>query len=962
MTRLKPIFPLLSLAIVALSGDVSAALVRLAWPAEYTGDPDATLWRYYDQGAAQEGWQGTEFDDSSWEGGSAPLGFGDDIIRTEVLPGQNTVYFRATLDLIGGDRYFGASAAQLTRDDAAVVYLNGVEIFRSNLPEGAIDHGTPAQVAIGGDAETSRIPFSFPTDLLRDGRNVIAVEIHQSDPASSDLIFSLWTQAIRSDGEMVSARRLDDTAYFLTKRPSRLLRFDLDAGTWMQPLEFGRLNSEAEAFWLGEEEVYVITDDEVGRLTPGGYLPIANHSRNAVAVVGDGEVVSAITNALSGATLTQYRVATGEPIGSSPVEWIEGQIDMGNDGTIYGRTGRTEIARIELAPEGGVLSSTTEPTASWSAPSFPQGASISTVVEPGGARVFANGGLAHDQDTLQPLAATSHPYDFLSFLDDGRVVVLKNGGRQFSLLDAESLTRIGSQQLDSSARFVFAKNGTAYVFTTVDEFGAASLAVESFDLSSLGEPFPPPPNAIPVFAPLDSLAGLTSEAFLGVDGLVYLVVRDRLYGWEPGVGFSVAQNLSFDLEDYDYQPVRHALLAKSKRGLVEYDLNSDQPSSRHVTSFLHDVYHVTATDDGAFVTLDRFGSEYVDHTGMRLSATTWGTRARNEGFGWDRFRRRIFLHDSGRPIWLTVDENNQISGGMNDPSVSLPSLDALRLSDDGSAFFTAGSDRVIDADTFETVWTLPTSATDGVLRSGSLFTIRRDQSSTILEKWESPGASPLASLLLSGRPDRILANESGVYVIAVEDAGATRVVFLDSQLRILDRSPSPPSGPIFLTVTELRSDSIVVTWDDRSDNEDEFVVRYRAGGEEWNMFVLPADTSSTTITGLSPDTWYEILVSAQNSTGEDFSREIRTTTLGTGADPIFFLPTLNVEIDSRGLLEIRFQTIEDLVYRIVCSDDGVLWNGCSPFITGDGNEAQWTETRDDQDRHPTRLYRVELWR
>lgn len=87
---------------------------------------------------------------------------------------------------------------RLLRDDGAVVYLNGVEVWRTNMPAGSVGHLTPASVAIGGADESIFVQTTISPSLLLNGTNVLAIELHQSGGTSSDISFDL--QLIGSDG------------------------------------------------------------------------------------------------------------------------------------------------------------------------------------------------------------------------------------------------------------------------------------------------------------------------------------------------------------------------------------------------------------------------------------------------------------------------------------------------------------------------------------------------------------------------------------------------------------------------------------------------------------------------------------------------------------------------------------------------------------------------------------------
>jgi len=74
---------------------------------------------------------------------------------------------------------------------AIVLYLNGVELLRDNLPSQTITPSTPATTSISGAGELAWQSFIVPSTALLSGTNVIAVEVHQPEPSSSDLGFDL---------------------------------------------------------------------------------------------------------------------------------------------------------------------------------------------------------------------------------------------------------------------------------------------------------------------------------------------------------------------------------------------------------------------------------------------------------------------------------------------------------------------------------------------------------------------------------------------------------------------------------------------------------------------------------------------------------------------------------------------------------------------------------------------------
>ena len=156
-----------------------------------------SVWKYLDNGTDQgTAWKETNFTDSAWASGPAQLGYGDGDEATVVSYGPNsaskniTTYFRRSFQVTNLVTFTNL-AVRLLRDDGAVVYLNGVEVFRSNLPDGAIGYQTLAVNAVSGTDESTFFTAPIPLGLLRAGTNVVAVEIHQADVTSSDSSFDL---------------------------------------------------------------------------------------------------------------------------------------------------------------------------------------------------------------------------------------------------------------------------------------------------------------------------------------------------------------------------------------------------------------------------------------------------------------------------------------------------------------------------------------------------------------------------------------------------------------------------------------------------------------------------------------------------------------------------------------------------------------------------------------------------
>lgn len=182
---------------------VTADVDGMIAPAPEVVIPRGASWKYLDDGSDQGvAWQSSTFNDSNWRSGPAQLGYGDGDEATVVSFGPDagnkytTTYFRHTFEVAEADSVAALSLAMMS-DDGGVVYLNGEEVFRNNMPSGSISSTTFASQAIGGADESFFERRAVLPALLREGTNAIAVEIHQANFTSSDISFDFTMDVVR---------------------------------------------------------------------------------------------------------------------------------------------------------------------------------------------------------------------------------------------------------------------------------------------------------------------------------------------------------------------------------------------------------------------------------------------------------------------------------------------------------------------------------------------------------------------------------------------------------------------------------------------------------------------------------------------------------------------------------------------------------------------------------------------
>ena len=196
-------FPAFILALVLLLGAVSAPAIA----DDAAILPRDAAWKFYDHGElAGDDWKSADFDDSAWQSGRAPLGYGDDYSETDpALPigtvigfggdpanKHMTSYFRTTVEVGDLDAYTGLEV-YIHVDDGCVVYVNGAEAFRKGIDEGEVAYDTTAKF------KPKQETFAAPASLFVSGKNVIAAEVHQDGGDSSDLWFELGVKGVTGE-------------------------------------------------------------------------------------------------------------------------------------------------------------------------------------------------------------------------------------------------------------------------------------------------------------------------------------------------------------------------------------------------------------------------------------------------------------------------------------------------------------------------------------------------------------------------------------------------------------------------------------------------------------------------------------------------------------------------------------------------------------------------------------------
>ena len=188
---------------ITLKASAPAGYQFVGWQSDKASSTSTTLfsrgssWSYYDQGTLDgTDWISKNYS-GSWNSGNAPLGyFTSDTsnqrgYQTTLDYGGNandkypTYYFRKQVNLSAAPKTGETFTLDWTADDGFIVYVNGTEAGRYNMPSGTVTFNSYATTYAHDNPDSGQM--TLDASLFQKGNNVIAVEVHNNDYKSTDI-------------------------------------------------------------------------------------------------------------------------------------------------------------------------------------------------------------------------------------------------------------------------------------------------------------------------------------------------------------------------------------------------------------------------------------------------------------------------------------------------------------------------------------------------------------------------------------------------------------------------------------------------------------------------------------------------------------------------------------------------------------------------------------------------------
>ncbi len=188
--------------------------------------PGGAEWKYFkgteEPSSVQGAWRRIDFDDSDWFIGTAPIGYGETFIETELddMRGSySTIYVRKQFDIANPDS-FDTLKLETMYDDGVNIWINGVHVISGNTPSEEM----PFNSVVGNRSEDhSFSSFTLnDTEYLVSGTNVVTAQVINSYLSDSSDCFI----DIRLSGRSVESGETPDVPISFNTEPGK---YEIDA-------------------------------------------------------------------------------------------------------------------------------------------------------------------------------------------------------------------------------------------------------------------------------------------------------------------------------------------------------------------------------------------------------------------------------------------------------------------------------------------------------------------------------------------------------------------------------------------------------------------------------------------------------------------------------------------------------------------------------------------------------------
>jgi hypothetical protein len=602
----------------------------------------------------------------------------------------------------------------------------------------------------------------------------------------------------------LDAGSINGIAYFVFSSPAQVLRYDMNAGSWLAPVQLNAALGTPTAMKVLPEGLFIAfgrTTYVYGLDLASAPTAITNTPTSIQSMFADASYLylqgpstqysgDSIYTSINRSTLTVAVTAD-----AGVLSGLDGIVASPTTGLAYGFDGQGEPSQLytmALNADGTVVFNFgTSPTniyiSYYNFPSQPM------AVSPDGSELFTQGGAIYNTTTLQFYTSLGLPHDDLCFLPDGAAVTLQ--GPVVRLFSPTSYVEQGSATLASPATRIFANGTTVYAFSPPAVSGGAitvATATESEMAASPRAPFPS-------LSPSASAALGTSPdgSFMGTDGNVYLLSNPtgNILRWSPsqgaylqsipltGIPLSVSYSTTLN-RIYTLYPDRR---------ITKIDLGNSL-TENPFTVLENDGTGMVAAGDQLLVFLSgAFTPKLELFSSAGAITSTLQTYEYGNALYWDGPLNELIFPYDFRFSEFSVQGGAIGTINSYDFSFSLNPATPFRFSADGS-FFVDGAGLIYSTSTFAQSGVLGNSIADAAWLGTTVYSISNTVAGSELDAWTPPNYLKSSSAQLSGPAGAIWAlSGSSILAFANTPSGPQFSTF-DGSANLLTQS-SPAAAP-----------------------------------------------------------------------------------------------------------------------------------------------------------------------
>ncbi|MEZ4594532.1 MAG: PKD domain-containing protein [Chloroflexota bacterium] len=578
--------------------------------------------------------------------------------------------------------------------------------------------------------------------------------------------------------------RTNDVAYFLFSDPIKLERYDIVAGTWLEPITFDALLGTPSAVAADDSYLFVAFGQAVYRfnLDGTGQLHLYNTSSAVKELFANGP--NLLINFSSGSTgrLATLEKATGLliDVGSYIYDSLNGASYAPDLGKVFGRNSGispSDIIYVTVGSDGILGASAIDSPYHGTYPN-----ATGTFLFPGNGRVVDTAGIVYNTSDLSYSNSLAGAVNDLDFYGDLPIVL--RGGTLIAF--SNTLLETGSYTpLDHTPAKIYLDNDTILSFYFEATRG---VAVSPIDVALLSPDVPGDP-----VDPYGLEFNVNSVA-LGNDEIIYMLSKSQLsiFRWSVASrSYLETIPLAAAPSYMAYSPTTNRIyLAYASGEITQIKLDesvAEQPfvnlPGGPIGLSTAREFVFSATSAGSWAT------HYTFHPdGTQISAV--GTNYASDEYVWSGANQKMyFFRDGTSPndiLWEDVGLDGTIGTKLDSPYHNSEGfVHPINVAPDGSQVV-LGSGRIFDPITLVHTNSLPNAVQDAAWISSTLYTMQDIGVDIQVQRW-GPTYGLEAAALTPGEAIQLYAVDEGLLAI-INFYGLPRFILYDADFNVLFES------------------------------------------------------------------------------------------------------------------------------------------------------------------------------